>query len=222
MKLYQIKSGPPGSGRLEHFLKENYVALSGGPLSSAIHGSGEAERLAPSGTASGSGNHEEVNTEVPSNPGDAGALASFILFTSGMKDGDFILLDGGEYVHLGDIGEYFFDDSPEASAAGTQHRRGVTWLSRIPKTALGAQAAELVAEPAAISAARFSWETSGLARWLPEWHPAAGTAAPADHNYGVDPETIAEALDVLKQALRSDCPDRRVRAAAAILRYAQK
>lgn len=200
MKLYQIKSGPPGSGRLEHFLKENYVALSGGPLSSRVHESGAAERLAQPATASG--NHSEEHQEIPSRPGDAGALASFILFTSGMKDGDFILLDGGGDVHLGDIGEYFFDDSPEASAAGTQHRRGVTWLSRIPKTALGAQAAELVAEPAAVSAARFSWETSGLARWLPEWHPAAGTAAPADHDCGVDPETIAEALDVLKQADR--------------------
>lgn len=218
MKLYQIKSGPPGSGRLEHFLKENYVALSGGPLFSGIPESGEAER--PAQPAAASGNSAEEHQEIPASPGDAGALASFILFTSGMKDGDFILLDGGEYVHLGDIGEYFFDDSPEASAAGTQHRRGVTWLSRIPKTALGAQAAELVAEPAAVSAARFSWETSGLARWLPEWHPAAGTAAPADH--GVEPATIAEALDVLKQALRSDCPDRRVRAAAAILRYAKK
>lgn len=220
MKLYQIKSGPPGSGRLEHFLKENYVALSGGPLSSGIHESGKAERLTQ--PAAASGNPAEELREIPSIPGNAEPLASYILFTSEMKDGDFILLDGGEYVHLGDIGEYFYDDSPEASAAGTQHRRGVTWLSRIPKTALGAQALELVSEPADVSAARFSWEASGLARWLPDWHPAAGTAAPADHDYGVDPETIVEALEVLKQALRSDCPDRRVRAAAAILHYAQK
>jgi hypothetical protein len=56
---------------------------------------------------------------------------------------------------------------------------------------------------------------SQLDRWI------SHTKGDVPKTIQVDPETIGEALDILKQAMRSEDADRRERAAIAILQYAK-
>ncbi len=119
---------------------------------------------------------------------------------------------------LGDVGDYFYVESSDTGEDGTCHRRGVTWLRRIPRSELNDLVQGTLDAPGRLKLFAYPSQLAQLDRWLA---PQLDNK-PSDGDLPqVDRETIAEALAVLKAALRSDNPDRRERAAVAILRYAK-
>jgi hypothetical protein len=103
------------------------------------------------------------------------------------------------------------------------HRRGVTWLNRIPLTELNAEVQELLQHSGQLAQFMQAVETTGLERWVPRNSGMTDTPTvkPTVQTGSVDPETIERALAVLTEALYSDDAERRERAASAILQYAK-
>ncbi|WP_372632678.1 hypothetical protein [Cohnella sp.] len=205
MKLYGMRLNPAFEGRFERFLEDNYISIGYTGLGD-LEGAGKDEiedRLIGLGRYVGHGLRtasEEVH-----------------LFANGVQDGDFILFADGDTVMLGDVGDYFYVESSDVPEDGACHRRGVTWLHRIARSELNGLVQDMLDAPGAIQSFPYPFQLAQLDRWL---SPQGVQPSAADRSK-VDDETIAEALAVLKLALRSDDPDRRERAAAAILRYAK-
>ncbi|MFC4599880.1 hypothetical protein [Cohnella hongkongensis] len=205
MKLYGIRLNPAFEGRFGKFLEDNYVSIGCSGIGD-LEGAGRDEiedRLARISGYSGrelSQSAEEIH-----------------LFASGVRDGDLILFADGDTVMLGDVGDYFYVESSDVPEDGACHRRGVTWLHRIARSELNGLVRDMLDAPGAIKTFPYPIQLAQLDRWL---SPRTGEP-PSEGRPRVDDETVAEALAVLKEALRSGDPDRRERAAAAILRYAK-
>ncbi|WP_025690190.1 hypothetical protein [Paenibacillus zanthoxyli] len=208
MKLYQMSSRPNGTDRLASFLKDNFVCIGWPGIGDLEHTGSEELR-------------ERFAAVYGNELADAdAAMAGVELFVYGMEDGDYVLVaaeDGG-YVYLGDLGDYFYDERYDNEQDGMCHRRGVTWLSRIPRNELSPALREWLNEGAAVSVYPLPAEEAGLDRWL---NPTTEPQISRTERVRVDNKTIEEALEVLKSALRSEDPERRERAAAAILGYAR-
>ncbi|RED65376.1 hypothetical protein [Cohnella phaseoli] len=203
MKIYSLRPIPALEGKVKQFLEDNYVSI-GYPGIGDLEGADRHEietRLADGGFAERGREAAEID-----------------LFVNGVQDGDYVLLENGDTVMIGDVGDYFYVESSDTGEDGTCHRRGVTWLRRIPRSELNDLVQGTLDAPGLLKLFAYPSQLAQLDRWLApqlENKPSDGDLPQ------VDRETIAEALAVLKAALRSDNPDRRERAAVAILRYAK-
>jgi predicted Mrr-cat superfamily restriction endonuclease len=200
MRLFGVKAIGEGGERLSEFLKEHYISI-GWPEVGDLEGVSLEELNA------------RCSAVYPVHPEAQEQLHTFV---NTMQDGDYVLLHGhGHEAYLGDVGDYFYVEDTEKEAEGACHRRGVTWLHRIPVAELSPAVQLLLQDPRPIVRFEAPFEKAQLERWLT---PAG---APDSTAPLVDGETIAEAIRVLKEALRSDDPERRERAAAALLQYAK-
>lgn len=207
MKLFQVKTSPLGVERIAEFLENNYICI-GYPGTGNLETASPEEmlvRLLKSGAYQG----PELET----------AVADLNLFVHEMQDGDYVLVADGQWVHLGDLGDYFYDDTFDTTDDGRCHRRGVTWLKSIPQCALNPEAAELLAEEAQISRYRGTLPAARIELWI-EGSGMADSEAEGKRAL-VDEVTVLKAVAVLKEALQSEDADRRERAAIAILQYAK-
>jgi len=206
MNLYAIKPESLGIDRMKEFLKDNFVSI-------GYPGLGDLEKTSK----------EEIRDRLADVSRAKGwelaqSLKEVEMFVHRMQDGDYVLVPENEFVYLGDVGDYFYVESSDSDDDGTCHRRGVTWLKRIPLSELNVSVREWLGGSFGI--AGYPYSTARLEEWILPL--LAGTDPKAAEPAAlVDPDTIREALDILKQALRSEDPDRRERAAAAILRYAR-
>ena len=141
-----------------------------------------------------------------------------------------MLVSDGMQAYLGDLGDYFYEEMSDNDEDGLCHRRGVTWLHAIPLDRLNPAVRALLDQPVPVARFGLPLPVAGLERWIEGSERTADAAAGARADGGpalqapavpVDEETVREALHVLKQALKSGDPERRERAAAAILRYAR-
>ncbi|MDQ0193027.1 hypothetical protein [Paenibacillus wynnii] len=204
MNLYQMKADPYGVGYISKFLDDNFVSIE-------LRGVGNLENV----------DEAEVMERLVTAYGSKdkvlkGQLETVKLFVHLMQDGDYILVADEDTAHLGDLGDYFYDDLSDTPANGLCHRRGVTWLTRIPRAELNIEVQELLAQPEMITQFQHPIASAQLNKWssnLLESPPVSRTSV------YVDDKTIAEALEVLKKALHSDDVERRERAAIAILQY---
>jgi len=204
MKLYGMRLNPAFEGRFERFLEDNYVSI-------GCPGIGDLEGA----------DRDEIERRLIGLDGDAGpelrkAAEEIHLFASGVRDGDYLLFADGDTVVLGDVGDYFYVESADVPEDGACHRRGVTWLHRIARSELNGLVQDMLDASGIVQSFPYPFQLAQLDRWL-----SPQGVQPAADRPKVDDETIAEALEVLKTALRSDDPDRRERAAAAILHYAK-
>ncbi|RED58613.1 hypothetical protein [Cohnella lupini] len=197
MNLFRIKPDPKGIDRMRIFLKDNFVSI-------AIPGIGDLESV--DGNEEGSDKSEEA-----------------IIFSRTMQDGDYVLVPYEDSVYLGDLGDYYYVESPDPEEDdGMRHRRGVTWLNRIPLDELNEYVQELVNDRSALREFGHPLSLAQLDRWISFRQPeiAANLATSGGSRIEIDKETIAEAIAVMKEAMKSEDAERRERAAAAILNYA--
>ncbi|WP_342565767.1 hypothetical protein NST84_11860 [Paenibacillus sp. FSL R7-0345] len=207
MKLFQMKTSPQGVERIAEFLENNYVCI-------GYPGTGNLEEASPEEMLVRllkSGAYQGQELEV--------AVAGLNLFVHEMQDGDYVLVADGEWVHLGDLGDYFYDDTYDKMEDGRCHRRGVTWLKSIPQSELNPAAAELLADESIISRYRGTLPAGRMELWIEGTGQA--NAAVDGKPARVDEVTVAKAISVLKEALHSEDTERRERAAIAILQYAK-
>ncbi|SET37763.1 hypothetical protein [Paenibacillus sp. NFR01] len=159
-------------------------------------------------------------------PGFAGQAAltpeaaeALRLFEHGMQDGDYIIVADQEWAYLGDLGDYFFDEVSDGAGEGLGHRRGVTWLKSAARTALNPALRHFLDDMAPVAEYPGPLPAGRMDLWFTEAGTPAENQGPGTTGVMVDEETVREALAVLKAALRSENPERRERAAIAILQY---
>jgi hypothetical protein len=136
-----------------------------------------------------------------------------------MQDGDYVLINDDEWAYVGDMGDYFYDDSNGTGEEYICHRRGVTWLGRIPLAELNDKVLELVSHYSIIAKFEHPISRAQLEPWV-----SITSATTEEDKYSsvrVDEGTIQEALNVLKNALQSEKEDLRIQAATAILQFAK-
>ncbi|MEK3914606.1 hypothetical protein [Paenibacillus sp. FSL H7-0331] len=215
MKLFQMKSNPHGMDRMALFLKDHFVCI-GWP------GIGDLDNISTSELERRLVLAYDMTDTDITDP-----LDEINCFVHMMQDGDYVLVAHEQEVYLGDIGDYYYVEQHDNNDEGMCHRRGVTWLHRIPRSELNKEVQSLLNHREAITPYELAMETAGLDRWLPN-HLRVAAHTGAEPNILVqsvpkviiDNDTLEQAMSVLKEALNSDDPVRRERAAIAILQYA--
>jgi predicted Mrr-cat superfamily restriction endonuclease len=211
MKLFQIKSNPQGVDLMERFLADNYVSIGWTGLGNLENSS--IEDIRESLTRAYGEQGLNVN----------GPIEELNAFVNTMQDGDYVLVGHEDTVYLGDLGDYYYVESSDSVLDGVCHRRGVTWLTRIPRIELNASVQELLNHPSTVKEYDYPILHAQLDRWISAKTQHTTTRVIAADNrpqVQIDRDTIVEALEILKEAMRSEDAERRERAAAAILRYA--
>ncbi|OWR30821.1 hypothetical protein CDO73_09535 [Saccharibacillus sp. O23] len=232
MNLFRLSPFVRGRDRMEDFLKDCFVSI-------GYPGIGDLEAA----------DAAEVSKRLRAVYGYEGSelqrrLEEVDTFVSGMADGNYVLVSRGTAVWLGDLGDYYYRDEYDTLEEATCHRRGVTWLGVLPAEALSSPlrgfltGPEAVGERLAVASFPLPAESAGLEAFaaqapgglLPGLPASAisgadgfseAAAGPAEGASRVDAETLREAVAVLREALRGDDPELRVRAAEALLRYAK-
>lgn len=232
MELYAVKSFVLGQERLPAFVEDRFISIGfpgiGDPSGLGIEELRGRLELAQQAAVRGGLAHESGLETLGF---DLNKSAEAIWhFVSGMKDGDYVLVSDGMQAYLGDVGDYFYEEMSDNDEDGLCHRRGVTWLHAIPLDRLNPAVRALLCQPVPVARFGLPLPLAGLERWIESPQTADAAAAGAQSDSGrtpqepgvpVDEETVMEALNVLKEALKSGDPERRERAAAAILRYAR-
>lgn len=139
-------------------------------------------------------------------------------FVYAMQDGDYVLIADEHDAYLGDLGDYYYIDDSAAISESMCHRRGVTWLKRTPREGLTEELQRFLNHQGAIAKFDRAVTMEQMERWL-------SADADCEQNAGqrmeVDAQTVEEALEILKAAMRSEDIERRERAAIAILQYSK-
>jgi predicted Mrr-cat superfamily restriction endonuclease len=206
MNLFKIESKPLGIERMTAFLQDNYVSI-------GYPGIGDLENIRTEELRD-----RMINNYQYSEPELTQHLQSIQLFVNTMQDGDYVLVPDGDWVHLGDLGDYFYNENLDDKDNGTCHRRGVTWLKSLTITELNAGVRELLSDNGTVVQYKGPIPSARLDLWI------TGVSAKEQETNSpvqVDEETISRALHILKDALGCDDTERRERAAVAILQYAK-
>ncbi|MDQ8735015.1 hypothetical protein [Paenibacillus sp. LHD-38] len=145
-------------------------------------------------------------------------LAEIGCFVYGMQDGDYLFATDGEYVHLGDLGDYYYVESSETDEDSLSHRRGVTWLKSMLKADVQPELKSFLNRQVKIAKLEQSVTQEQMEYWMTN---AVKQEQGAVQSVLVDEETIARALDILNEAMSSGDTERRERAAIAILQFAK-
>lgn len=150
----------------------------------------------------------------------ANRLEELSTFVHVMQDGDYLLVEQEEWVHLGDLGDYYYIDQFDNADNFMCHRRGVTWLKSVMRLELVKELQLFLDEPGAIARFKRPVSKEELEHWISKPKEIAletETGTPIT----VDSKTIEQALEILREAMGSADSDRRERAAIAILQFAK-
>ncbi|MFC4812138.1 hypothetical protein [Paenibacillus sp. GCM10023250] len=201
MRLFRVMAGQEGSRGLPDFLNHHYVSC-------GLPGLGDLGLVGLT----------ELGVKLRQTHGLDGRelerqLEAHWNFAHALEDGDYVVAGDGERLYLGDLGDYYYLETFDNAEERSGHRRGVTWLRRLERSELHPELAAFLGEEGESGLFGRSVAPEELERLLSP--PSAAEVPPL-----VDEATLREALDVLRAALRSDDPERRERAAAAIVRAA--
>nr|WP_154984078.1 hypothetical protein [Paenibacillus xylanexedens] len=207
MNLFYVQSIVGGVSKVKSFLEDNYIGIPWSALGDLEQASSEelCELL------------EQRYGIIADNSGDV--LETIQLFADRMSDGDYVVIKDEDWMYVGDLGDYYYDDSIGTSEDLICHRRGVTWLGRVPLEDINEHMQSLLHEPNVIAQFKLPVKQARLDQALRgngDAEESVGTALPR-----VEQSTIEAALQVLQDALLSKDEELRVQAAIAILQYAK-
>lgn len=221
MKLFYIQSTVDGVNKVKNYLDDHYVGISWSVL-------GDLEQVSMDCVA------EQLERRYELIGGELSeAVETVHTFVNLIEDGDYVVMKDEEWMYIGDVGDYYYDDSIGTSDDLICHRRGVTWLGRVPLEEINEHMQILLSESKFIAQFMLPVTQAQLDQALRGTEGAAGTAltettelAAIDKLTGnllarVEQTTINTALEILERALQSENEQIRVHAAAAILQYAK-
>ncbi|CAM4092540.1 hypothetical protein L1N85_10295 [Paenibacillus alkaliterrae] len=201
MHLFRLKVNDAGMNRMPTFLEDNYVCF-------GLPGIGDLNQLSKTELRDklAEANHlEEQELER--------GLEEHSVFAHAMQDGDYLIVDAGERIHLGDLGDYYYIDLFDNAEDNSGHRRGVTWLNSLQREDLHPELLAFLSEEGGIGK---------FGRPVTQEQVESMLSKPKATGPGlIDEAMIQEAIDILKTAMRSEDADRRERAAIAILQAAR-
>ncbi len=206
VNLYHIQSSVYGVNRVKSFLEEHFIGI-------AWSGTGDLEHTPPELWKEKLVEHYGFDEWELAN-----TLATLHMFVNLMQDGDYVLINDDEWTYVGDIGDYYYDDSAGTEEDLICHRRGVTWLGRIPLAELNDKVQALQKDSSILAKFDYPVSLAELDRGLAVT-AASGAVIPPPVE--LDEATIQAALHVLREALHSEEEELRIRAATAILQYAK-
>lgn len=206
MNLFMIGSQPLGIERITAFLEDNYVSI-------GYPGIGDLENISI----------EELRDRLLSTYQYSELeltehIQAIQLFVHTMQDGDYVLVCDGDWVHLGDLGDYFYNELFDTQDIGTCHRRGVTWLKSLPMNDLNAGVKEFLSDSGAAKQYKGPMPSARVDLWITG---SSDSEQAVSNRVHVDEEILSMAIGILKEALVSADAERRERAAIAILQYAK-
>jgi hypothetical protein len=206
MNLFKIGSKPLGIERISAFLEDNYVSI-------GYPGIGDLENISIEELRD-----RLLRTYQYSELELTEHLQAIQLFRHKMQDGDYVLVCDGDWVHLGDLGDYFYNELFDTQDIGTCHRRGVTWLKSLPITDLNAGIKEFLSDSGVVKQYKGPMPSARVDLWITG---SSDSERAVNNRVHVDEEILSMAIGILKEALVSADAERRERAAIAILQYAK-
>lgn len=200
MNIFQMKTKPHGIERGREFIDENFVCI-GWP------GIGNLEQTSK----------DEIRDRLEKTYGYTGhrlgnALGQVNTFINTMKTGDVVIIVEKDRAYIGTVGDYAYEVQFDNSQDGMCHRRSVEWTDRVLITDLESSIQRLISNRNTICQYPESIEESGLDKVLGKQH-----SFNKEDSAKLD-SLIREALTVLEEELKSTDPDRRLKAAAELIR----
>lgn len=200
MNIFQMKTKPHRTERFREFIDDNFVCI-GWP------GIGNLEQVSK----------DEIRDRLEQTYGYKGhklgnALGQVNTFVNTMRKGDIIIIAEKDWAYIGIVGDYEYEQQYDNDEDGMCHRRSVEWTDRVMFTSLESSIQRLITNRNTICQYPESIEESGLDKILGK-QPSL-----SKENSGKLDSLIRDALKVLEEELKSTDPDRRLKAAAELIR----
>ena len=200
MNIFQIKTQPLGTERIDLFLTQGFICI-GYPGIGDLTDVDKDEirgRIQDKYKCTGSklGNH----------------LGVVNAFVNTMKKEDIVLINENGWVHIGKLGNYKYDIKTEST--GMSHRREVEWIGKVKKENLNGDVKELLRNRSIVTKFKHPSDIAQLDEVLAN-EPTKST------NINIDEEMLTRAIEVLNISLHSDNEKIRVEAAVALLQYSK-
>jgi predicted Mrr-cat superfamily restriction endonuclease len=198
MNIFQIKTQPHGTERIDLFIEQGFVCI-GYPGIGDLIGVDKDEirdRLQQQYKWTGSqlGNH----------------LGIVNAFVNTMKKDDIVLINENEWVHIGKLYDYKYDSNFESE--GMCHRRNVDWIVKVKKDTLNEYVRELLRNRSIVTKFKHPSDISELDKVLANNQTQIT-------NVNINEEMLTRAIQVLNIALQSDNEEIRVKASVGLLQY---
>jgi predicted Mrr-cat superfamily restriction endonuclease len=209
MNVYQMKTKPNGVERVQDFLRDGFVCIGWAKLGdlTGVTRSDIRQRLV---SEYGLDGHRLGN-----------ALGQVNTFVNVMQEGDVVLVKEGEHVHIGVVGAYHYDSAFDNETDAMCHRRNTQWLGSVKLEELNASVQRIMANMNTICRYRLPFEESGLGLYVNVYRPIPNLSRSTIDRSRLD-SLVEEALKVLGEELRSEDPDRRLRAATELVRLKRR
>ncbi|MBS2970538.1 hypothetical protein J9317_17470 [Metabacillus sp. KIGAM252] len=209
MNIFQIKTRPHGTVRLNEFIQGNFIAI-GWPRIGNLAGVSKEEIRIRLQKAYG---HTYDNPRTISV--DLGNIWAFV---DTMQEGAVALFHGHlDNVHIVEVGAYEYVEEFDNNEDGMCHQRKFKPLTVVKFDELNSKLQELLRHRGTVTRFKYPLEDAELEALIYSQsdlkHPSQ--LIPRE----VPEDIINKALEVLDEALHSSDPDKRFKAAVEILRY---
>lgn len=199
MNVFQMKAKPHGHEKLEEFLSEGFVCI-GWP------GIGDLSQVGK----------DEIRNRLQNKYQYTGHTLGYNLgqvnaFVNTMKKDDIVLVKDDETVHIGTVGDYQYEKQFDNDVDGLCHRRNVEWKESVAFSQLNKDVQRFVNNRHTISQYPVEFESGNLEDLYSK------NAITRDEKERLD-SLFSEALDILEDELKSEDPERRLKAASELIR----
>lgn len=200
MSIFQMKAKPHNHEKLEDFLTEGYVCI-GWP------GIGDLSQVSK----------DEIRDRLQKKYQYTGHSLGYNLgqvnaFVNTMKKGDIVLVKDNDTVHIGIVGDYQYEKQFDNDVDGLCHRRSVEWKKSVPFSELNRDIQRFVNNRHTISQYPGEIEYGNLEDLF-----SKNESITRDEKERLD-SLFSEALDILEDELKSEDPERRLKAASELIR----
>ncbi|OXS26593.1 MAG: hypothetical protein BI182_02480 [Acetobacterium sp. MES1] len=203
MEVFQLKTKPHNKtkDRVNEFIQDGFVCI-GWPGIDNLQNVGKDEI------------RTRLQQKYPNLTGHklGNALGQVNTFVNTIQKGDIVLISEKEYAHVGIADDYYYESAFDNDDDGMCHRRKIQWVNKIKLSDLPADIQKLMANRNTICKYPKSLETAELDLLT------NNTTAIVDENSQKFEELFKEALIVLEQELKSEDPDRRLKAAGELIK----
>lgn len=200
MNIFQMKTKPHGNERLRQFLDEKFVCIGWPGIGNLEHVSKDEIRKRLETTYKSSG-HKLGNM--------LGQVNSFV---NTMQKGDLVLITEKDWVHIGIVGDYEYNQNYDNDVDGMCHMRSVQWIDREMINNCESSIQRLLSNRNTICQYPDPVEQSGLQKYLDRQAPEI-----KERESKLE-ELFKAAIEILEEELKSSDPERRLKAATELLR----
>ena len=200
MNIFQIKTLPHGIQRFRQFIDEKFICI-GWPKLDNLKNVDKDEIRSKIAAAYKLTGHKLGN-----------ALGQVNAFVNTMQTGDVVLITENKWVYAGNVGDYYYEAKYDNDSDAMCHRRTVEWTAKIPFDNLSSNLQRFLCGRNTISRFPDTYEESGLNSLI------RLNTNPINQSNSKISNLIEEALIVLEAELKSEDPDRRLKAATELLR----